>query len=111
MEKYHKLILFYIVFNFFFKWNFFFLNEKVYKNNFYIDYFFKNFIFFIYKSVFGNNFLYFIDKYLTETLISSITQFLSYLFIVNNTLKYLNFNKIIQIMLIVVVQVILIFIL
>lgn len=85
---------------------FFFLNEKTYKNNFYVDYYFKNLSFFFYKGLFGNNFLYFMDKYISEYLIGMITQFLSFFFMINSSLKNLNFNKILQIFLLVFIQII-----
>ena len=90
---------------------FFFLNEKTYKNNFFLDYFFKNFLFFFYKNMTGNKFIYLIDKYLAETLISSLQKFLSFFFIIFNSTKSLNFNKLTQILLILFIQIALLFIL
>lgn len=85
---------------------FFFLNEKTYKNNFYFDYFFKNIVFFFFKNITGNNFIYLIDKYLAENLMLSINSLFSFTFFFINSIKLLNFNKILQITLLVVIQIV-----
>lgn len=88
---------------------FFFLSEKTFKNNLYLDYFFKNFLIFFYKKITGNNFLYLIDKYLTEIIFFQINSFFKFFYSTIFSLRKLNFSKILQITLILIIQLTLVF--
>lgn len=84
-------------------------NEKILKNGLYLDYFFKNVIFFFYKNLVGNNFIYLIDKYLVEKFFLSLKVFFSYIQLFINTVKFLNFNQILKLNLIIIIQALLIY--
>ena len=85
--------------------------EKSLKSGLNLDYFFKIVIFYLYKTVIGSNFFYLIDKYLAEKFFFLINSLFNYFSIVFFTLKQLNFNQIVKISIILVIQILLICIL
>ena len=90
---------------------FFFKNEKSLKNGLYLDYYFKNIVFFFYKKILGNNLLILLERYLTEKCFFFFNSFFNYLNIFINSIKYLNFNQILKIILITMFHIFLIILL
>jgi hypothetical protein len=83
--------------------------EKALKSGLNLDYFFKIITFKTYKLCTGNNFLYLIDKYLAEKILFLFSSFLNYFSVLLNSLGRLNFNQIIKLFLIIVLQLLLIY--
>ena len=91
--------------------NFFLHNEKSIKNGLYLDYYFKNFFFYIYKNIVGNSFICLLDKYLVERLFFSIKKMLDYISYTFFLVKNLNFQQILKLFLIIIIQLVIIVIL
>lgn len=89
----------------------FFINiEKSLKSGLNIDFFIKSIFFFLYKNLVGNNYIYIIDKYLVEKLFFMVSTFINYISLFLNSIRLLNFKKIIQLSLIICIQLIIVFI-
>lgn len=83
-------------------------SEKALKSGLNLDYFFKIIIFYLYKLIIGNKFFYIVDKYLAEKLFFQLNSFFSYTNSIFFVIKYLNFNQILKISLVLAIQIILI---
>lgn len=84
-------------------------NEKSLKNGFYLDLFFKNIFFNIYSTIIGNSFIYLVDKYLAEKLFFFFKRIYLYTSNLLISVKYLNFQQILKLFLIIIIQIIFIF--
>lgn len=84
--------------------------ENILKNGFFLDFLFKNFIFFLYKRIIGKNFLYLMDKYFTEYIFFFLKSLFNYFFTFINLLKNLNFNQLIKIIILLVLQIVILII-
>lgn len=85
--------------------------EKTLKNGLYLDFLFKNFIFYVYKKIIGRNFLFLMDKYFTEYIFFYFKSLSNYFFTFINLLKTLNFNQLIKLLLLIIIQILIIIIL
>ena len=86
-------------------------NEKALKSGLNLDYFFKIVMFYLYRLTVGNKFFYVIDKYLAEKFFFQLNSFFNYTNSIFFVIRYLNFNQILKISIILAIQIILICIL
>jgi hypothetical protein len=85
--------------------------ERALKTGLYLDYMFKNITVNFFKNFFSKNLFYFLDKYLAEKFFYSFKNFFNIVFNSVAILKNLNFQQILKLFYIVLLQILLIILL